>query len=97
MRYGWIALFLLSGLVAFSQNSARVKQLENQRKKALEEIEMTSQLLNETKISTRSSLNRLNLLSKQILSRKKSYKYSESGDRRDRFPNKWNAPGNRSS
>ena len=41
MRYGWIALFLLSGLVAFSQNSARVKQLENQRKKALEEIEMT--------------------------------------------------------
>ena len=37
MRYGWIALFLLSGLVAFSQNSARVKQLENQRKKALEE------------------------------------------------------------
>lgn len=71
MRYGWIALFLLSGLVAFSQNSARVKQLENQRKKALEEIEMTSQLLNETKISTRSSLNRLNLLSKQILSRKK--------------------------
>lgn len=71
MRYGWIIVFLVSGLVAFGQNSSKVKQLENQRKKALEEIEMTNQLLNETKKTTRSSLNRLNLISNQILSRKK--------------------------
>ena len=45
--------------------------MENQRKKALEEIEMTNQLLNETKKTARSSLNRLNLISNQILSRKK--------------------------
>ena len=77
MRYGWIALFLLSGLVAFSQNSARVKQLENQRKKALEEIEMTNQLLNETKISTRSSLNRQPAFQANPFAQK-SYKYSES-------------------
>nr|WP_321523087.1 peptidoglycan DD-metalloendopeptidase family protein [uncultured Macellibacteroides sp.] len=71
MRYGWIIVFLVSGLVAFGQNSSKVKQLENQRKKALEEIEMTNQLLNETKKTARSSLNRLNLISNQILSRKK--------------------------
>ena len=71
MRYGWIIVFLVSGLVAFGQNSSKVKQLENQRKKALEEIEMTNQLLNETKKTARSSLNRLNLTSNQILSRKK--------------------------
>ena len=58
-------------MVAFGQNSSKVKQLENQRKKALEEIEMTNQLLNETKKTARSSLNRLNLISNQILSRKK--------------------------
>lgn len=71
MRYGWIIVFLVSGLVAFGQNSSKVKQLENQRKKALAEIEMTNQLLNETKKTARSSLNRLNLISNQILSRKK--------------------------
>lgn len=70
MRYGWLIVFLVSGLMVFGQNSTKIKQLENQRKKALEEIEMTNQLLNETKKTARSSLNRLNLLSKQILSRK---------------------------
>ena len=53
-----------------AQNSARVRELEKQRKAALAEIEMTSQLLDETRQTARNSLNRLNLLSKQILSRK---------------------------
>lgn len=71
MKYGWLILSLFCCLAAFGQNSSKVKRLENQRKQALAEIEMTNQLLNETKKTARSSLNRLNLLSQQILSRKK--------------------------
>ncbi len=63
----WI---LLSANVLWAQKSARVQTLEQQRQAALAEIEVTNQLLDETKKSTRNSLNRLNLLSKQILSRK---------------------------
>jgi septal ring factor EnvC (AmiA/AmiB activator) len=62
---------MLSALTAFGQKSAKVREWENQRKAALAEIEMTNQLLAETKRSTQNSLNRLNLLSQQILSRKK--------------------------
>lgn len=71
MKYIWIVIFTLSALTAFGQKSARVKQLEEQRKKALAEIEMTNQLLKETTQTAQNSLNRLNLLSQQILSRKK--------------------------
>lgn len=62
---------MMVAIAAFGQKSARVRQLEEQRKKALEEIETTNQLLKETNLTARNSLNRLNLLSKQILSRKK--------------------------
>lgn len=71
MKYIWIAIFTLAILTAFGQKSARVRQLEEQRKKALAEIEMTNQLLKETTQTAQNSLNRLNLLSQQILSRKK--------------------------
>lgn len=71
MKYIWIVIFTLSALTAFGQKSARVRQLEEQRKKALDEIEMTNQLLKETTQTAQNSLNRLNLLSQQILSRKK--------------------------
>lgn len=71
MKYIWIVIFTLSALTAFGQKSARVRQLEEQRKKALAEIEMTNQLLKETTQTAQNSLNRLNLLSQQILSRKK--------------------------
>ncbi|MCC8143164.1 MAG: peptidoglycan DD-metalloendopeptidase family protein [Tannerellaceae bacterium] len=71
MRYVWFVIFISFTLLAYGQNSAKVKQLEKQRKQALEEIEMTNKLLQETEKSSRSSLNRLNLLSQQILSRKK--------------------------
>jgi len=48
-----------------------VEELERRRKNALEEIELTSSLLKETSASAKSSLNRLNLLSQQLISRKK--------------------------
>ena len=70
MRYFWFVIFVLSIDSVFAQNSARVRELEERRKAALAEIEMTSQLLDETRQTARNSLNRLNLLSKQILSRK---------------------------
>lgn len=70
MRYVWLVILLFSALFVFGQNSQRVKELEKQRKAALAEIEMTNQLLQETRQTTQSSLNRLNLISKQILSRK---------------------------
>jgi septal ring factor EnvC (AmiA/AmiB activator) len=46
-----------------------VKQLDTKRKKALEEIEWTAQLLKDTRSSARYSLNRLNLLSEQVQAR----------------------------
>jgi septal ring factor EnvC (AmiA/AmiB activator) len=48
-----------------------MQELERQRKATLEDIELTSKLLNETSASAKNSLNRLNLLSQQLLSRKK--------------------------
>jgi septal ring factor EnvC (AmiA/AmiB activator) len=48
-----------------------LKQLEAQRKAALEEIASTQQLLNETSALAKNSLNHLNLISEQILARKK--------------------------
>ena len=45
--------------------------MEQQRKEALADIEETNKLLQETAQTAKTSLNRLNLLSKQILSRKK--------------------------
>ena len=71
MRYFWLVISICSVISAFGQNSARVKELEKQRKAALADIEMTNQLLQEARQTAQSSLNRLNLLSKQILSRKR--------------------------
>ena len=72
MRYVWIVLLALSlYTVVYGQKSAAVRQLEQQRKEALADIEETNKLLQETAQTAKTSLNRLNLLSKQILSRKK--------------------------
>ncbi|WP_297908555.1 M23 family metallopeptidase [uncultured Parabacteroides sp.] len=72
MRYVWIVLLALSlSTVIYGQKSAAVRQLEQQRKEALADIEETNKLLQETTRTAKTSLNRLNLLSKQILSRKK--------------------------
>lgn len=72
MRYVWVVILcLFTVFTAFAQKSTKVRELENQRKAALAEIEMTNKLLAETKRSAQNSLNRLNLLSQQILQRKK--------------------------
>ena len=72
MRHVWIVLLALSlSTVVYGQKSAAVRQLELQRKEALADIEETNKLLQETAQTAKTSLNRLNLLSKQILSRKK--------------------------
>ena len=48
-----------------------VRDLERQREEALESITLTSQLLKEASASAKLSLNRLNLLSQQLMARKK--------------------------
>ena len=69
-RIGFVFVLGLTTLSVFGQNSVKVRDLEKKRKAALAEIETTNQLLHETKQTTRNFLNRLNLLSNQILSRK---------------------------
>lgn len=59
--------FLLIGFVLQAQS---VKDLETQRKKTLQMLESTSKMLNETKKSQRSSLNKLNIINKNINVRK---------------------------
>ncbi|MDR0712913.1 MAG: peptidoglycan DD-metalloendopeptidase family protein, partial [Bacteroidales bacterium] len=48
-----------------------VQELERRRKETFDEIERTARLLNETNNSAKNSLNRLNLLSQQLLARKR--------------------------
>lgn len=71
MRYFWIVIFVCSAGIVFAQQSVQVKQLEKQRKEALAAIELTNRLLKETAETAQTSLNRLNLLTQQIVSRKK--------------------------
>lgn len=65
----FILLVVSAGVLA--QTTPQIKQLEVQRTTALKEIELTTKLLEEATKSAKNSLNRLNLLSQQILSRKK--------------------------
>ena len=59
------------GMQLFSTNLSPTQELENQRLEAIKAIELTTQLLSETSVSVKNSLNRLNLLAQQLLSRKK--------------------------
>jgi len=75
-RFELILILLCSvTLTALAQNinplMLSTQELESQRIDAMKAIELTSQLLNETSVSAKSSINRLNLLSKQLLSRRK--------------------------
>ncbi|MDH6356877.1 peptidoglycan DD-metalloendopeptidase family protein [Parabacteroides sp. PF5-9] len=70
-RFLWIVILILPTLIVFGQQSATLQQLEQQRKQALADIEMTNQMLQITAQTARNSLNRLNLLSQQLLARKK--------------------------
>lgn len=58
------------GVVASAQ-AQTVKQLEEQRKKTLSQLESTNRILNETKKSQKSSLNKLTVINKNIQQRKK--------------------------
>ncbi len=66
-----IFLFIISiSFTICTLQAQSVKELESQRKQTLKKLETTSKLLNETKKSQRSSLNKLNILSKNIKERK---------------------------
>ena len=71
MRYVWFLLFMCFCEVVLAQNSTRVQELEKQRKEALVEVERINGLIDQTQATTKDYLRRLNLLSEQILSRKK--------------------------
>ena len=71
MRLRVFIFLLFSAFSLVAQQSIRVKDLEKQRKAALEEIEITNKLLSENKKTTSNALNRLSLLTQQIDSRKK--------------------------
>ena len=67
-----IAFTLLISIFILPAQS--VKELELQRKQTLKNLEMTNKMLNETKKSQRSSLNKLTIISKNINERKKLIK-----------------------
>ena len=71
MRCKLLIVFVLLSLSIAAQQSPRIKNLEEQRKTILQEIEKTNRLLTENKRTTSNALNRLNLLTQQIDSRKK--------------------------
>ena len=64
-----IAVVFLSVMVCTLQAQS-VKELEKQRNKTLQLLESTSKMLNETKKSQRSSLNKLTIINKNIVERK---------------------------
>ncbi len=69
-------VFILVAWTVFvlSLPAQTVKELEQQRKQTLKNLEMTSKMLNETKKSKSSSLNKLTIISKNINERKKLIK-----------------------
>lgn len=71
MRIVIILLFFTVSIFSFSQSTSKIKELERQRTQALREISNTNKLLNETKKSTTSLLDRIQLISNQIFSRQK--------------------------
>ena len=67
--YNIFLLFLISA-ISFNLQAQSVKELENQRKQTLKQLETTSKMLNETKKSQVSSLNKIGLIKKNINERK---------------------------
>ena len=66
----FLILGVLLVLTIGGSSAQTVKELEIQRKQALKNLEMMSKMLNETKKSQRSSLNKLTIISKNINERK---------------------------
>ena len=67
-----IRLLLISifSFSVFTTQAQSVKELENQRKKTLQLLESTNKMLNETKKTQRSSMNKLSIINRNILERK---------------------------
>lgn len=70
MRKFVFLLALIFSISSFAQ-TAKIKELEKQRKDALREISNTDQLLRDTKKTTTNLLDRIKLISNQIFSRQK--------------------------
>lgn len=70
MRQLIFSIVLLVSISSFAQ-TAKIKELEKQRKDALREISNTDQLLRDTKKTTANLLDRVKLISNQIFSRQK--------------------------
>lgn len=68
IRFILLAFVLI--LIAAPATGQTVKELEQQRKQMLKTLETTKKLLNETKRSQQSSLNKLTIISKNITERK---------------------------
>ena len=66
-----VFLFVLFVCISSFAQTAKIKQLEEQRKQALREISNTDQLLRATKKTTSNLLDRVKLISNQIFSRQK--------------------------
>ena len=67
--YRWAIIFTLL-ILNFSLRAQSVKDLETQRKQTLQKLETTSKILNETKNSQRSTINKLVIINKNIKERK---------------------------
>ncbi|MDR2533804.1 MAG: peptidoglycan DD-metalloendopeptidase family protein [Tannerellaceae bacterium] len=70
MKHLLLIIYITITTLCHAQQSAQVRELENQRKTIEKEIETTSELLEQTRESAQRSLARLNLLSAQIEQRK---------------------------
>lgn len=66
MKKAILFVLLLSIAMALPAQRSKLRDLEKQRKLALQEIENTDRLLKDTKINTASLLNRIKLISNQI-------------------------------
>ncbi len=66
-----LLLSILCVFVSLSLYPQSIKDLENQRKQALQKLQTTNRMLNETQKSKKSSLSKLNIISKSINERKK--------------------------
>jgi murein hydrolase activator len=65
-----VLLVFTTFVLAFTAQAQTVRELEIQRKQTLKNLEATSKLLNETKKTKRTSLNKLTIISKNINERK---------------------------
>ena len=71
LKFNRLLILIISLVLTVGSLQAQsVKELEQQRKQALQKLEMTSKMLNETKKSQKSSLNKLSIISKNINERK---------------------------